>query len=401
MKRHNLQVMLSDAPVSMVGAMVADDHNPEDGEATPSPPRNTATLHKSDMNNGDADGMAIDDGNQDHDGDEEDDYDHGSNSDSELSSLAIDGDGVSTVSPHDVFHDGITTTANDTPKIAAIPFNADRRFEQPTYPTVRLYEQSKWMTLHRLQSEQMYTVAGRKLFPTLVYELSNLHPHRRYAIAVDIVPVSENLWRFDRETGQWVERVGQRTKTTDPTPRLYYHPLGIANGTEWPKELEFPEVRVGRVPVHLVKAANDDKQNDDTSQDLGNSPLFYVQSAMRYQPRLHIFEAIQHVPIDRSDTSSSNYSVASANDDDGQQEWLAYTYEFECQKFFASTHYRNQLLSDYKIMLNVHSTALLNKRIITKEQREWYQKLHEGFAKLPKLTATRVTKHRVSVEDPS
>lgn len=97
-----------------------------------------------------------------------------------------------------------------------------------------------------------------------------------------------------------------------------------------------------------------------------HDPIFHVQSGHQYLPRLHVV----------------HYTSVS--------EWQSISYDFDCLKFYASTHYRNKNLSDYKILLNIHSTGLLNRRDISQQQIDNYTRTYEHFATRKPAIADRI-----------
>lgn len=76
--------------------------------------------------------------------------------------------------------------------------------------------------------------------------------------------------------------------------------------------------------------------------------VFQVHSGHRYQPVVHV---ISWLPNGK-----------------GWQE--CWSYEFRILKFYSCTHYRCTLLSEYKILLNVHASGLLHDRVISVASRE-------------------------------
>ena len=70
------------------------------------------------------------------------------------------------------------------------------------------------------------------MFPVIKISVSNLEPETKYIIAMDIVPVADNRYKF--HDSEWV--VTGKAEPTSPG-RLYIHPDSPAPGAVWEKQI--------------------------------------------------------------------------------------------------------------------------------------------------------------------
>ena len=70
------------------------------------------------------------------------------------------------------------------------------------------------------------------MFPVIKISVANLEPETKYIVAMDIVPVADNRYKF--HDSEWV--VTGKAEPTSPG-RLYIHPDSPALGAVWEKQI--------------------------------------------------------------------------------------------------------------------------------------------------------------------
>ncbi|XP_035632745.1 T-box-containing protein TBX6L-like isoform X1 [Oncorhynchus keta] len=88
-----------------------------------------------------------------------------------------------------------------------------------------------WKSFHNLATEMIITKHGRRMFPHCKVSLSGLQPYANYVLMVDMVPVDNFRYRWNK--GQW-DMAG---KAEPQLPcRTYVHPDSPAPGSYWMKQ---------------------------------------------------------------------------------------------------------------------------------------------------------------------
>jgi len=125
-----------------------------------------------------------------------------------------------------------------------------------------------WSSFHNLGTEMIITKAGRRMFPHCNISVSGLSPYAHYVIMVDMVPVDNYRYKWNKE--QW-EVAGK----AEPQPpcRTYVHPDSPAPGSHWMKQ-----------SISLLKL----KLTNNTLDPHGH---IILHSMHRYQARFHVVQA--------------------------------------------------------------------------------------------------------------
>ena len=76
---------------------------------------------------------------------------------------------------------------------------------------VILHNRDLWAKFHKSTTEMVITKPGRKMFPVIKICVANLEPETKYIIALDIVPVADNRYRF--HDSEWVVLSGETLHT--------------------------------------------------------------------------------------------------------------------------------------------------------------------------------------------
>ncbi|XP_062410875.1 T-box-containing protein TBX6L-like [Sardina pilchardus] len=125
-----------------------------------------------------------------------------------------------------------------------------------------------WRSFHNLGTEMIITKPGRRMFPHCNISVSGLSPYTNYFIIVDMVPVDNFRYKWNKE--QW-EVAGK----AEPQPpcRTYVHPDSPAPGSHWMKQ-----------SISLLKLKL-------TNNTLDPSGHIILHSMHQYQPRFHVVQA--------------------------------------------------------------------------------------------------------------
>ncbi|XP_072913686.1 T-box transcription factor TBX22-like [Hemitrygon akajei] len=152
-------------------------------------------------------------------------------------------------------------------------------------PQVELQGMDLWKRFHEIGTEMIITKAGRRMFPAIRVKIRGLEPEQRYYIAMDIIPVDSNRYRYVYHSSQWM--VAGNSEQPSLTPRMYVHPDSPSSGQSWMKQvISFDRVKL-------------------TNNDMDQKGHIILQSMHRYRPRIHVvrkeadtdLSANQHLPL--------------------------------------------------------------------------------------------------------
>lgn len=168
--------------------------------------------------------------------------------------------------------------------------------------TVNLSNSSLWSKFNDLTCEMIITKQGRRMFPTLQYEIDNLDKSKQYNVFIDFIQTETTSMKF--HAGKWIPSstpAGEQKKTS-----VYLHPDSPNTGSFWMKnEIIFSKVKL-----------TNNKKNPDSHM--------LLNSMHKYIPRLHIVEV--------NDSNS-----------------VPKTFMFNETKFIAVTAYQNTDVTQLKI----------------------------------------------------
>ncbi|XP_030625711.1 T-box-containing protein TBX6L-like [Chanos chanos] len=171
--------------------------------------------------------------------------------------------------------------------------------------TLILENSDLWKSFHELGTEMIITKPGRRMFPHCNVSVSGLLPYAKYVIMVDMVPVDNFRYKWNKE--QW-EVAGK----AEPHPpcRTYIHPDSPAPGSHWMKQsISFLKLKL-------------------TNNTLDQHGHIILHSMHRYQPRFHVVQA--------DDLYSVRWSVFQ-------------TFSFAETTFTSVTAYQNSKITKLKI----------------------------------------------------
>jgi hypothetical protein len=152
------------------------------------------------------------------------------------------------------------------------------------------------------------TKQGRRMFPTLQYEIDGLEPTKKYNVFVDIIQSEHTTMKF--QAGKWVPSTVPANK--NKSAGVYLHPESPNTGAFWMRnELIFGKIKL-----------TNNKKNPDSHM--------LLNSMHKYVPRLHIVEV-----TDDSADANNNKNVK--------------TFVFDETKFIAVTAYQNTDVTQLKI----------------------------------------------------
>ena len=182
--------------------------------------------------------------------------------------------------------------------------------------SVNLTNLSLWKKFDSLTTEMIITKQGRRMFPTLQYELNGLDATKKYNVFIDLIQADAHNWKF--QAGKWVPctATGGQAKatTTGSTGRVYLHPDSPNTGAFWMKnEIIFSKIKL-------------------TNNKANPQSHMLLNSMQKYIPRLHIVEvtesASKKINFDSKDVKS---------------------FTFMETKFIAVTAYQNTDVTQLKI----------------------------------------------------
>ncbi|CAL8238078.1 unnamed protein product, partial [Merluccius merluccius] len=162
-----------------------------------------------------------------------------------------------------------------------------------------------WKAFHTTGTEMVITKHGRRMFPHCNISLSGLDPLTNYVIMMDMVPVDQFKYKWNKE--EW-EVAGKAEP--QPPAHTYVHPDSPAMGSHWMKQ-----------SISFLKA----KLTNNTLDQHGH---IILHSMHRYSPRFHVVQA------------DSPYTI----------HWSPYqTFSFSETHFTTVTAYQNNKITKLKI----------------------------------------------------
>lgn len=169
-----------------------------------------------------------------------------------------------------------------------------------------------WAKFHKFQTEMIITKQGRRMFPFLSFNISDLDPSAHYNVYVDVVLADQHHWRY--QGGKWVQC--GKAEGNMPGNRMYMHPDSPNNGAHWMRQ---------EVSFSKLKLTNNKGSTNNVAQ------MIVLQSLHKYQPRLHIMEV-------KEDGKEEPFLSAKAQ-----------TFVFPETQFIAVTAYQNADITQLKI----------------------------------------------------
>lgn len=179
--------------------------------------------------------------------------------------------------------EGFPTGGKDlyTPSSENYPSGFQHGYQRPLYPLPGLQVCGKtqallnnyplWAKFHKFQTEMIITKQGRRMFPFLSFNISNLDPTTHYNVYVDVVLADQHHWRY--QGGKWVQC--GKAEGNMPGNRTYMHPDSPNTGAHWMRQ---------EVSFSKLKLTNNKGSTNNVAQ------MIVLQSLHKYQPRLHIME---------------------------------------------------------------------------------------------------------------
>uniref|UniRef100_H2YL31 T-box domain-containing protein n=1 Tax=Ciona savignyi TaxID=51511 RepID=H2YL31_CIOSA len=133
--------------------------------------------------------------------------------------------------------------------------------------SVDLVNNELWRKFHEIGTEMIITKAGRRMFPSIKLNMKGLDPGCLYIIAIDILPVDNNRYRYVYHSSQWM--AAGTTESCTP-PRTYVHPDSPATGDVWMKQpITFDKLKL-------------------TNNEQNKKGHLILHSMHKYQPRIHL-----------------------------------------------------------------------------------------------------------------
>ena len=91
-----------------------------------------------------------------------------------------------------------------------------------------------WRMFYELGTEMIITKVGRRMFPAIRVKVSGLQPEKRYFMALDIMPVDENRYRYVYHSSKWMVA---GTGDSPLPPRSFIHPESPSSGDQWMRQV--------------------------------------------------------------------------------------------------------------------------------------------------------------------
>ncbi|XP_076809202.1 uncharacterized protein LOC143452213 isoform X3 [Clavelina lepadiformis] len=223
----------------------------------------------------------------------------------------------------------------DQPKITVISGIGNDWVLECEGVKVQIKNRLLWSNFDNVITEMILSKDGRRMFPTLNYELIGLDPSRRYAVYVDFVLASGEIWKYDNQS--WTSKGSAINEGSNyhRKHRIYFHPDSTAYGKVWLKNgADFSKLKVSN-HIH--------KQWEKTL-----SQVITLSSMQTYQPRLHVIELY---PLNRSIGLSRR------------------TFVFPKTAFITVTLYQDTDVSDLKVNLNPFAKSSRNKSLSSESSK--------------------------------
>ena len=123
-----------------------------------------------------------------------------------------------------------------------------------------------WAKFNKFTTEMIITKQGRRMFPTLQYNITGLDPQTKYNLYVDMKLADPCQWKF--QAGKWISCGHQEQLLA--TDRLVMHPDSPNTGLFWMKnEITFSKLKL-------------------TNNRASNGSQIILNSMHRYIPRIHV-----------------------------------------------------------------------------------------------------------------
>ncbi|KAI1309477.1 T-box transcription factor TBX20 [Halotydeus destructor] len=211
-----------------------------------------------------------------------------------------------------------------------------------------------WDKFNELGTEMIITKTGRRMFPVLRISFLGVHPHKKYIVLMDVVPVDNKRYRYAYHRSSWLVA----GKADPPSPaRLCTHPDAPFSGDQ-----------LRKTPVSFEKLKLTNNEMDKQGQ-------MVLNSMHRYQPRVHL--------VLRSDPSTSNSPVTDLECERYK------TFVFPECIFTAVTAYQNQLITKLKIDSNPFAKGFRDSSRLSDLERETMEGLmsdHYGYPRPPMMS---------------
>ncbi|XP_050303787.1 T-box transcription factor TBX6-like [Anthonomus grandis grandis] len=116
----------------------------------------------------------------------------------------------------------------------------------PNKCKVTLKNKQLWNQFHNLETEMIITKSGRRMFPSLQIQISNLEPHSLYCVFLEMVPASRCRYKYS-SSGGWAPAGSEEAQSPH---RLYLHPEGPAKGEYWMSQpVSFGRLKLTNMPA--------------------------------------------------------------------------------------------------------------------------------------------------------
>nr|XP_026695868.1 T-box transcription factor Ci-Tbx15/18/22 isoform X1 [Ciona intestinalis] len=191
--------------------------------------------------------------------------------------------------------------------------------------SIDLVNKELWRKFHEIGTEMIITKAGRRMFPSIKLNFKGLDPTSMYILAIDILPVDNNRYRYVYHSSQWM--AAGTTEASTP-PRTYVHPDSPASGDVWMKQpITFDKLKL-------------------TNNEQNNKGHLILHSMHKYQPRIHLISCGKFPKYD-----VISYVPAVGRIDDVIRDDVM-TFVFPECAFTTVTAYQNQQITQLKIDRN-------------------------------------------------
>ena len=157
-------------------------------------------------------------------------------------------------------------TKKVNPKKLASPIIQTNLTRKDDNLEVTLSNLDLWAKFNKFTTEMIITKQGRRMFPTLQYNITGLDPQTKYNLYVDMKLADPCQWKF--QAGKWISCGHQEQLLA--TDRLVMHPDSPNTGLFWMKnEITFSKLKL-------------------TNNRASNGSQIILNSMHRYIPRIHV-----------------------------------------------------------------------------------------------------------------
>ncbi|XP_068085589.1 T-box transcription factor TBX6 [Anabrus simplex] len=151
---------------------------------------------------------------------------------------------------------------------------------------VTLKNADLWRRFSAVGTEMIITKTGRRMFPSLVVEVSGLEPDACYFITLEMCLSSNSRYKFD--STRWVA-TGKAEMQLAAGSRLFIHPDSPATGSDWMNQV---------VSFQKVKLTNN-------SMNRGGQVL--LSSMQKYIPKVRVVKASDVLALQLSPSASFTF----------------------------------------------------------------------------------------------